>query len=304
MIFMKQTDSASVNDPSSDRYFRQLPLIGKEGQKKLSDAKVFIAGAGGLGSPVATYLAAAGVGQIILADMDTVSPSNLNRQFLHRTADNGRLKALSGAEKLSALNPEIRIIPVTGKITQESVAEMTGDCRIIIDALDNTETRAVLAYHAYRNGLAYFHAGVSGFGGQISSILPGNENPCLFCLYPEMADHLIADAPASGKKDDKESETGSETGSETESETEIEKPAPFPIMGATAGIIGSLEALEVIKYITGCGQVLCGKLLIWDGLSDTTDIIEYEKNDECPVCSGDVRSVRRPSFNPISVCLS
>ncbi|MCL2142503.1 MAG: HesA/MoeB/ThiF family protein, partial [Methanimicrococcus sp.] len=124
-----------------ERYTRQLPLIGEEGQKKLSQASVFIAGAGGLGSPVATYLAAAGVGHITLLDSDVVDETNLNRQFLHGSKDTGRNKTTSGAEKLRALNPEIEIIEKAEKLTAENVSDLVGDCQIIADALDNNETR-------------------------------------------------------------------------------------------------------------------------------------------------------------------
>jgi Dinucleotide-utilizing enzymes involved in molybdopterin and thiamine biosynthesis family 2 len=234
----------------SNRYLRQLPLFGEEGQFKLATTSVFIAGAGGLGSPVATYLAAAGVGRIVLLDGDTVDTTNLNRQFLHCTADIGREKAQSGVEKLSALNPEIQVSAVCERLTKENVAALIGDCNIIVDALDNDETRLILAEFAVQNGLPYFHAAVSGFSGQFAAFYP-NEGPCYFCVF-----------------------------SADESK---EKKTAFPIVGATAGIVGSMEAGEVIKYITGKGKSV-GKLFIWDGLNNSLNSIDIEKDENCPVC--------------------
>ena len=246
------------NKDDGRRYARQAVLVGEDGQNALKRAKVFVAGAGGLGSPAATYLAAAGVGTIILLDKDTADMTNLNRQFLHHEKDIGREKAVSGAEKLAAFNPDVRIVPLTASLTAENVSELAGACDLIVDALDNNETRAILARYAVDCGIPYFHAAVFGFGGQLSSFLPGKENPCPFCLFPELADAQEQIKPADEKT---------------------------PIIGAAAGAVGSMEALEVIKYLTG-KNVLCGKLLIWDGLMQTADIIEYGKNGDCPVCSG------------------
>ena len=235
----------------SERYLRQLPLFGEAGQSKLATASVFIAGAGGLGSPVATYLAAAGVGRIVLLDCDMVEATNLNRQFLHHAADIGLEKAKSGTAKLSAFNPEIQISAVCERLTKENVIDLIGDCDIIVDALDNDETRRILAEFAVQNGLPYFHAAVSGFSGQFASFYP-NEGPCYFCVF-----------------------------SADESK---EKKPPFLIVGATAGIVGSMEAGEVIKYITGKSKSV-GKLFIWDGLNNSLNSIEVEKDEKCPVCS-------------------
>jgi Dinucleotide-utilizing enzymes involved in molybdopterin and thiamine biosynthesis family 2 len=216
----------------------------------LASTSVFIAGAGGLGSPAATYLAAAGVGRIVLLDSDTVDTTNLNRQFLHHTADVGREKAKSGAEKLSALNPEIQISAICERMTRENVAALVGNCDVIVDALDNDETRCILAEFAVQKGLPYFHAAVSGFSGQFASFYP-NEGPCYFCVF-------------------------------SADESKEKKPV-FPIVGATAGIIGSMEAGEVIKYITEKGKAV-GKLFIWDGLTGSLNSIDIEKDESCPVC--------------------
>lgn len=234
------------------RYDRQLPIFGAAGQSRLAESSVFIAGAGGLGSPAATYLAAAGVGRIVLLDCDSVEVTNLNRQFLHHAADIGRKKAESGCDKLKSLNPEIGISAVCERMTRENVGDLVGSCRIIVDALDNNETRRILAEYAVRTKRPYFHAAVSGYLGQLASFYP-EKGPCYFCVF---------------------------------SEPEEESKTIFPIIGATAGIIGSMQANEVIKYITGTGSSNAGKLFVWDGLAGTLDVIETERNGECPFCRG------------------
>jgi len=244
-----KTDGCKAGTDSG-RYSRQLPLFGEAGQSKLAATSVFIAGTGGLGSPVATYLAAAGVGRIILLDSDTVEATNLNRQFLHHAADIGRAKAKSGADKLSAFNPDIQISAVCEWLTEKNVAALVGDCDIIVDALDNDETRCILAEFAVQKGLPYFHAAVSGFSGQFASFYP-NEGPCYFCVF-------------------------------SADESKEKKPV-FPIIGATAGIVGSMEAGEVIKYITEKSKSV-GQLFIWDGLNNTLNSIDVEKDEKCPVC--------------------
>ena len=252
---MNQSESKCSSAPQADRYDRQLPLFGEEGQQRLADASVFIAGAGGLGSPVATYLAAAGVGRIVLLDSDIVDLTNLNRQFLHHEKDIGRKKAESGAEKLKALNPEIQIDSICGRLTEENIEKWIGDCQMIVDALDNNPTRRMLASFAIQMGLPYFHAAVSGFQGQLASFYP-ESGPCYFCAFPE----------------DEETDA-----------TDAKKPT-FPIVGATAGIIGAMQANEVIKYITAVGKKDAGKLFIWDGTANRFEAIEIEKEDSCHRC--------------------
>ncbi|MCL2550327.1 MAG: HesA/MoeB/ThiF family protein [Methanimicrococcus sp.] len=256
----KRDDSSS--DSGSCRYDRQLPIFGEAGQRRLAEASVFIAGTGGLGSPVATYLAAAGVGRIVLLDCDSVEVTNLNRQFLHHASDIGRKKAVSGRDKLKSFNPEIDVSAVCEKMTRENVAELVGDCRIIADALDNDEARRILAEYAAVTKRPYFHAAVSGYAGQLASFYP-EEGPCYFCVFSETEDEKEL-------KDVKE--------------TEDEKKVTFPIVGATAGIIGSMQANAIIQYITDAGSRHTGKLFVWDGRTGVLDVIETERNDECPVC--------------------
>ena len=255
----------SSENGGSGRYDRQLPIFGEAGQRRLAEASVFIAGTGGLGSPVATYLAAAGVGRIVLMDCDSVEVTNLNRQFLHHASDIGRKKAESGRDKLQSFNPEIEVMAVCVKMTRENVAELVGDCQIIADALDNDETRRILAEYAIATKRPYFHAAVSGYSGQLSSFYP-EEGPCYFCVFSET-----------------EEEKEEEMGEEKEEETEEGKKVKFPIVGATAGIIGSMQANAIIQYLTE-GSRHTGKLFVWDGQTGTLDVIETERNEECLVC--------------------
>nr|WP_319538365.1 HesA/MoeB/ThiF family protein [uncultured Methanospirillum sp.] len=233
---------------NTTRYTRQLPLFGKEGQIKLADATVFIAGAGGLGSPVATYLAVAGVGELIIADDDLVQESNLNRQFLHVNRNIGMKKVYSAAETLSALNPDITLTAIPERITPETIKGMTKDADILVDATDNFATRYLLNEASLDAEIPLVHGAVEGFSGQMTTVIPG-ETPCLECLFPHPP---------------------------PERET--------PVIGATAGVIGSLQAMEVIKYITGSGRLLAGRLLIWDGLSGRTEYLSLSPRQDCNVC--------------------
>lgn len=259
---MNQPDSkCNCSTPAVGRYDRQLPLFGHAGQQKLAGASVFIAGTGGLGSPLATYLAAAGVGRIVLLDSDTVEKTNLNRQFLHYEADIGKQKAISGAESLKAMNSEIQIEAIDSRLTHENMADLIGSCHIIADALDNDETRRLLAAYAVKTNRPYFHAAVSGFRGQFASFYP-ETGPCYFCAFPETEDD----------------------------ETKTSEKPVFPIIGATAGIIGSMQANEIIKYIADAGKKHIGKLFIWDGLANRFDAINIEKDPNCPVCGNSVQN--------------
>lgn len=230
------------------RYARQIPLIGREGQARLADATVYIAGAGGLASPVATYLALAGVGELIMVDDDVVQESNLNRQFLHATRNIGKKKVYSAAEKLSALNPDLTITACPERITRENSLNLAADADIIVDATDNFDTRYLLNETAIHLDIPLVHGAVEGFSGQMTMIIPGN-TPCLSCLFRH--------------------------------------PPPqqqTQVLGATAGVIGSMQSLEVIKYLTGSDQLMTGRLLIWDGLSGRIDYLAISPRTDCPVC--------------------
>ena len=233
---------------TNEKYIRQIMLFGEEGQEKLENAKVFVAGAGGLGSPVSTYLAVAGIGKIIIADFDSVDLSNLNRQFLHHEKDIGREKIKSAEEKLLSLNPEIKVETIREKITDENAGSIVPPCDLIIDALDNFDTRHVLNRLAVERNIPLIHGAVSGYRGQATTIIPG-KTPCLCCIFP-----------SSFKKE------------------------VFPVLGTTPGVIGSIQANEAIKYLTGQGKLLENRLLLWDGLSCSFSELHVNKAENCPVC--------------------
>jgi len=233
-----------------ERYHRQMLIRnwGEEGQKKLRSATVFIAGAGGLGSPVAIYLAVAGIGKIRICDFGEPELSNLNRQILHTEADIGKNKAVSAQETLREINPHVEVEALTEKISEETVERLVGQSTIILDCLDNFPTRHILNRYAVKKGLPFIHAGIFGLSGQLTFIHTP-ETPCLYCLFP-----------------------GSPP------------PAVFPVAGVTPGVIGVLEATETIKWIVGVGKNLKGRLLIWDGELMEFQTVVVNRDPNCPVC--------------------
>lgn len=237
-----------MNDFEREKYSRQILLFGEEGQEKLKNARVLVAGAGGLGSPVSTYLAIAGVGKIILADFDSVDPSNLNRQFLHHEKDIGRLKVESAKEKLLSMNHDIKVETIAEMLTESNLEALVPECDVIVDALDNLETRHMLNRLAIKRRIPLIHGAVTGYDGQVTTIVPG-ETPCFYCIFPR-----------------------------------VSRKEVFPILGATPGIIGSIQANEVIKFLTGQGKLLEGRLLFWNGLSGSFSEISLSKLNNCPVC--------------------
>ena len=230
------------------RYQRQILLFGEEGQEKLKGAKVFIAGAGGLGSSISIYLAVAGIGKITIADHDTVALSNLNRQILHRDSEIGKNKADSAREKLTRMNPNIEVVVTLPTIEPGNADKLVGDADLIVDAMDNFPTRYLLNKAALTKNVPLFFGAVNGFYGQTTTIIPG-KTACLRCIFP---------APPPSEV--------------------------FPVVGATPGIIGCIQATEVIKYIVGLGSLLENRLLIWDGLQATADEVLLKRNPECEDC--------------------
>jgi molybdopterin-synthase adenylyltransferase len=237
-----------ITSEEQKRYHRQLLMLGEAGQERLKDSRVLIAGAGGLGTVIATYLAAAGIGTLRIADYDVVEASNLNRQILHWGRDIGRPKTASVAEKLSALNALIRVEEIAGRIDVATIDTVVADCDLIVDAMDNFPTRYLLNRTALGKGVPFIHGAVRGLQGQVTTVLPG-KTPCLRCLFPK--------SPP----------------------TEL-----FPIIGATCGVIGSIEATEAVKLLTGQGEPLAGRLLIWDGLAACADSLVIERDPACPDC--------------------
>jgi adenylyltransferase/sulfurtransferase len=233
-----------------ERYKRQMMLFGVEGQERLKKAHIFIAGAGGLGSPVSIYLAVAGVGTITIVDMDVVDQTNLNRQILHFDRDIGREKTVSAEEKLRELNPDITVNAIYVKIDESNAAKLIGRADGIVDALDNYPTRYLLNDVAIAKHIPFFHGGIRGFYGQATTIIPGT-TPCLRCIFPKAPPREV-----------------------------------FPVVGVTPGIIGTIQANEVIKYLTGSGELLMNRLFIWDGMQAHAEEICVERNPTCEACGG------------------
>ncbi len=238
--------------PERSRYLRQMLIggWGLQGQQRLRSATVFIAGAGGLGCPAALYLAAAGVGTIRLCDFGLVEASNLNRQILYTEEDIGKEKVLRAAGALRRVNPHVIVEPLFEKIDDASIERLAGSADIMLDCLDNFETRHVLNRFAVRAGIPLVHAGIEGLAGQLSFIHPPH-TPCLFCMFPG--------SPPAGRI--------------------------FPVAGVTPGIIGTAQAAEALKWLTGVGSTLQGQLLVWDGTIMEFQKIPVARNGNCPVCS-------------------
>ncbi|RLI48336.1 adenylyltransferase [Candidatus Bathyarchaeota archaeon] len=226
-----------------------LPHWGKEGQKRLKSAKVVVAGAGGLGCPVSLYLTAAGIGKLTIIDKDKFELSNLNRQILGWQRDLGSFKAKVVAEKLVALNPEIKVHPLVIEITEENIGELIQDANVVIDAMDNWKTRFIINTECVKRKIPFIHAGISGLYGQIMTIIPG-KTPCLLCLLPETPKEV----------------------------------SNFPVLGVTPSIFASLQVMETIKLIVGFGETLTRKMLLFDLESMNFTIIPVERNPKCPIC--------------------
>ncbi len=233
-----------------ERYRRQIMIEGWEiaGQERLQSATVFVAGAGGLGSPVCEYLAACGVGTLRICDCGEPELSNLNRQILHDDSRIGMNKALSACQTLNRLNPHVNVIALPEPIADESIAGLAGDASLIVDCLDNFEARHVLNRYAVKQEIPLVHGAIHGLNGQLSVFNPPR-TPCLACIFPP------------------------------EVEREI-----FPVAGFTPGVIGLLQATETIKILLGLGSPLYGTLLIWDGALADFQKITICKSPACAVC--------------------
>jgi adenylyltransferase/sulfurtransferase len=231
------------------RYSRQiaLPEIGVEGQRRLGTASILVIGAGGLGSPAATYLAAAGVGRIGLLDFDRVDESNLHRQVLFTTHDIGRLKVDAGVERLRAMNPEVEVIPHATRLTAENAFDLLQPYDIIVDGTDNFATRYLVNDACVLLGKPNIYGSVLRFEGQASVFATAN-GPCYRCLHPEPPpSHLIPSCAEAG------------------------------VLGVLPGIIGTIQATEAIKWVTGTGVSLAGRLLLFDASAMTTRVIQLRR---------------------------
>jgi len=246
-----------------ERYARHIVLkeIGGPGQQALKRARVLIVGAGGLGSPAALYLAAAGAGAIILADDDAVSLNNLQRQILFTTDEAGAPKAEAGAARLAALNPHVAVETITERLDAAGAAEAVARADIVLDGSDNYQTRFAVNAACHTAGKPLVSGAVERFSGQVAVFRSGlakeaeTRSPCYRCLVPDIP-------------------------------PDAETCAQIGVAGPAAGVIGSWMALEAIKLITGAGQPLDGRLAIFDGLAGTARTIALPPDPACPVCGG------------------
>ncbi|MCI4627149.1 MAG: HesA/MoeB/ThiF family protein [Candidatus Magnetoovum sp. WYHC-5] len=242
----------NFSEQEVERYKRQVMMDGwgEEMQVKLKNSTVFIAGAGGLGSPVSIYLAVCGIGHIRICDFDSPDMSNLNRQILHDESRIGTNKAISAKMTLERLNPSIEVTAITDKIEAHNADAIVGDSAIILDCMDNFPTRYVLNETAIKKSIPLVYGSIWGMEGRLSFI-QSPETPCLRCLF--------ADAPPK----------------------EV-----FPVVGATPGVIGTLQAIETIKYLTGIGRNLKNKMLVWNGTAMEFNTFKAKKDPNCITCSG------------------
>lgn len=241
------------------RYSRQMLLseVGSAGQEKLRAGRILAIGAGGLGSAALLYLAAAGVGTLGIADYDKIELSNLARQIIHRTSRLGMMKAESAEKTIRELNPDVKIQTFPMRITSENISCLIGDFDMILDCTDRFESKLLINDACVLSKKPFVHGGVLRSTGQIMTWLP-DSGPCLRCI--------------TGK---------------TDPSTEAETCAVSGVLGAAVGVIGSLQALEAIKFLLGKGDLLTGRMLHFDGMSmKFTETVVPERSPYCPVCNG------------------
>ena len=246
----------TLTSDERQRYHRHLilPHFGEAGQHRLKAARVLLVGAGGLGSPVALYLAAAGVGHLGIVDDDTVDLSNIQRQVLHGTRDVGRAKVASAVDRVRDINPHVDVAALHTRLTSGNALEIIRDYDLVVDGSDNFPTRYLVNDACVLLGKPVVHASVIRFEGQ-ASVFAAPEGPCYRCLFPE--------PPAPGS---------------------IPDCAEGGVLGVLPGLLGVIQATEAIKLITGVGEPLVGRLLMVDALRMRFTTIEFPRNPECPAC--------------------
>jgi molybdopterin-synthase adenylyltransferase len=245
-----------MNDQQIERYSRNIILkeVGGKGQEKLLRSKVLIIGAGGLGAPAALYLAAAGVGTIGLADGDNVDLTNLQRQIIHFTDDVGTPKVNSARDKVNRLNPDVLVKTYHEMITSANIAEILDDYDFIIDGTDNFPAKFLINDACVLGGKPYSHAGILRFNGQAITIL-SHESTCYRCLF-------VAPPPAGA----------------------VPSCSQAGVLGGIAGIMGTIQAMEALKYLLGVGQLLTNRILMFEALTMSFREVEINRNPRCPVC--------------------
>ena len=255
-ILGSRVDSVTLTPNDFKRYSRHLimPEVGVEGQKRLKAARVLCVGTGGLGSPLAFYLAAAGIGTLGLVDFDTVDESNLQRQILHSTNDIGRPKVVSATEKLKALNPDLNVVQITDRITSDNALQLFAEYDVIVDGTDNFATRYLVNDACVLLGKPNVYGSIFRFDGQATVFFPP-EGPCYRCLYPEPPPAELVPNCAEGG-----------------------------VLGILPGTIGVIQATETVKIILGRGRTLQGRLMLYDALDMTFREMKVRKNPKCPIC--------------------
>jgi molybdopterin/thiamine biosynthesis adenylyltransferase/rhodanese-related sulfurtransferase len=249
----------SLTGEQRERYSRHLlvPEIGLEGQTKLLEAKVLLLGAGGLGSPTALYLAAAGVGTLGIVDDDTVDLSNLQRQVIHTTDRIGVPKVDSAEVAVKGINPDVNVVKYQTRLDASNIMEIIEGYDVIVDGVDNFPTRYLLNDATVRLGIPVVSASILGFDGQLSVFAP-HDGPCYRCLYPVPPPAELA--PSCGANG---------------------------VLGVLPGTMGLLQATEVIKLVTGAGEPLIGRLLLYEALGATFTELKVRRDPECPICAKD-----------------
>ncbi|MFQ6034286.1 MAG: ThiF family adenylyltransferase [Sedimentisphaerales bacterium] len=246
-----------LTEQQIERYSRQIILeeVSGAGQEKLLSSKVLIVGAGGLGAPAALYLAAAGIGTIGIIDYDKVDLTNLQRQIIHHTADIGTEKVNSARAKINAINPEVTVRTYQAKVTAENISEIIRQYDFIIDGTDSFPAKFLINDACYFEKVPFSHAGILRFCGQLITVLPG-KTTCYRCIFhrPPPADAVPSCSQAG-------------------------------VLGIVAGVIGSLQAAEAIKYLLGIGDLLTNELLMYNALTMQFRKVRLNRNPDCPLCS-------------------
>ncbi len=245
-----------LSDPQR-RFFRRnllLEDVGEAGQEKLLKSRVLLIGLGGLGSPVLLYLTAAGVGEIVIVDMDRVEESNLQRQVLYGEKDCGRRKTTCARERVVQIRRDVRVVTCDERFSEANAAEILSDCHFVIEATDNLECKFLVNDACVALNKPFSHAGVAGLQGQTMTVLPG-KGPCVRCVF--------GDLPNAGG---------------------LDTPVEQGILGPVAGVMGALQAVEAIKYLVGFGELLVSRLLIWDARGMVFREVRLPAEPGCEVC--------------------